>query len=85
MQLWVRVEDTKGVEQAPYPTERAELMVLRSNVTNTAYSPTSVNVNVENRAPLSSEVDKETLLRDFGSCRESLQVRIVSEVNLFKA
>lgn len=49
-----------------YYLHPGEIVIPRSSITSTSYGPTVVNVYFENRAPISSEVDEERLLRDLG-------------------
>jgi len=50
-----------------YHLHAGEAVVPRSTVTSTSYGPTVVNVYFENRAPISSEVDAQSLLRELGN------------------
>jgi len=50
-----------------YYLHAGEAVIPRSTVTSTSYGPTVVNVYFENRAPISSEVDAQGLLRDLGN------------------
>jgi len=49
-----------------YYLHAGEAVVPRSTVTSTSYGPTVINIYFENRAPISSEVDAQSLLRDLG-------------------
>ncbi len=50
-----------------YYLHAGEAVVPRSTVTSTSYGSTVVNVYFENRAPISSQVDAQGLLRDLGN------------------
>jgi len=49
-----------------YHLHAGEAVIPRSTVTSTAYGPTLINVYFENRAPIGSGVDAQSLLRELG-------------------